>query len=83
MSVEPGFGGQNFMPQAITRIAAIKTMIRARDIIIEVDGGITAGNANAVVRAGAKVLVAGASVFRSGPAAYAGNITGLREAATF
>lgn len=83
MSVEPGFGGQKFMPQAITKIAAIKTMVRSRDIVIEVDGGITAGNANAVVRAGARVLVAGSSAFRGGPGAYAGNIAGLREAATF
>ncbi len=83
MSVEPGFGGQKFMPAAITKIAAIRTMVRNRDILIEVDGGITAGNANAVVRAGATVLVAGSSVFRGGPAAYAGNIAGIREAATF
>jgi ribulose-phosphate 3-epimerase len=83
MSVEPGFGGQKFMPSAITKVAAIRTMIRGRPILLEVDGGITAGNANAVVRAGANVLVAGSSVFRSGPPAYAANITGLREAATF
>ena len=83
MSVEPGFGGQAFLPNSIARIAEIKAMISSRDIVIEVDGGITAGNANAVVRAGASVLVAGSSVFRGGPSAYAGNITGLREAAEF
>jgi ribulose-phosphate 3-epimerase len=83
MSVEPGFGGQKFMPAAITKITAIRTMTRGRPIILEVDGGITAGNANAVVRAGANVLVAGSSIFRSGPSAYAANITNLRDAATF
>jgi ribulose-phosphate 3-epimerase len=83
MSVEPGFGGQKFMPAAIAKIAAVKAMVGSRNILIEADGGITAGNANAIVRAGASVLVAGSSVFRGGPAAYAGNIAGLRDAATF
>lgn len=83
MSVEPGFGGQKFLPSAIAKIAAIKAMIRGRDIAIEVDGGITAGNANAVVRAGASVLVAGSSVFRGGAAKYASNIAAIRDAAEF
>jgi ribulose-phosphate 3-epimerase len=83
MSVEPGFGGQAFKPASIAKIAAIKAMVRDRDIVVEVDGGITAGNANAVVRAGASVLVAGSSVFRGGPAKYASNIAALREAAEF
>jgi ribulose-phosphate 3-epimerase len=83
MSVEPGFGGQKFLPAAIAKIAAVKAMIRGRDIVIEVDGGITAGNANAVVRAGASVLVAGSSVFRGGAAKYAANIAAIREAAEF
>lgn len=83
MSVEPGFSGQKFMPASIAKIAAIKAMVGSRDVLIEVDGGITAGNANAVVRAGASVLVAGSSVFRSGPPAYAANIVALRDAATF
>jgi ribulose-phosphate 3-epimerase len=83
MSVEPGFSGQKFMPAAIAKIAAVKAMVGSRNILIEADGGITAGNANAIVRAGANVLVAGSSIFRSGPAAYAANIAGLRDAATF
>jgi ribulose-phosphate 3-epimerase len=83
MSVEPGFGGQKFLPSAIAKVAAIKAMVRDRDIVIEVDGGITAGNANAVVRAGAKVLVAGSSVFRGGAAKYASNIAAIRDAAEF
>lgn len=82
MSVEPGFGGQKFMPVAIAKIAAIKAMIGSRDILIEVDGGITAGNAGAVVRAGASVLVAGSSVFNGGPDAYAANIAAIRTAGT-
>jgi ribulose-phosphate 3-epimerase len=83
MSVEPGFGGQAFKPASIAKIAAIKAMVRDRGIVVEVDGGITAGNANAVVRAGASVLVAGSSVFRGGAAKYASNIAALREAAEF
>ena len=83
MSVEPGFGGQKFLPSAIAKIAAIKAMVRDRDIVIEVDGGITAGNANAVVRAGASVVVAGSSVFRGGAAKYASNIAAIRDAAEF
>jgi ribulose-phosphate 3-epimerase len=83
MSVEPGFGGQKFLPSAIAKVAAIKAMVRDRDIVIEVDGGITAGNANAVVRAGARVLVAGSSVFRGGAAKYASNIAAIRDAAEF
>ena len=82
MSVEPGFGGQKFMPAAIAKIAAIKAMIGSRDILIEADGGIAAGNAGAVVRAGASVLVAGSSVFKGGPDAYAANIAAIRAAAT-
>ena len=81
MTVEPGFGGQAFLPASIAKIAAIRAMIGTRDVAIEVDGGITIGNAAAVARAGASVLVAGSSVFRGGPSAYARNIAGLREAA--
>jgi ribulose-phosphate 3-epimerase len=81
MSVEPGFGGQKFMAASIAKIAAIKAMIGGRDVAIEVDGGITAANAGAVVRAGASVLVAGSSVFKGGADAYAANIAALRAAA--
>jgi ribulose-phosphate 3-epimerase len=78
MSVEPGFGGQAFMPEAIARIAEIKTLIGRRAIPIEVDGGIAPDNAHSVVAAGATVLVAGSSVFRGN---YAANIAALRSAA--
>ena len=81
MSVNPGFGGQAFIPAALEKIARVRTLIAARPIDIEVDGGITAENAEAVARAGANVLVAGSAVFRGGPAAYARNIAAIRNAA--
>jgi ribulose-phosphate 3-epimerase len=56
-------------------------MTGARQIDIEVDGGVTAENAEAVARAGANVLVAGSAVFKGGPAAYAKNIAAIRNAA--
>ena len=76
MSVNPGFGGQEFIPAAFDKIAAIKKMIGDRPIEIEVDGGIDARNAHAVVKAGASVLVAGSAVFRTPD--YAANIATLR-----
>jgi len=79
MSVEPGFGGQAFMPAAFTKIAAIKAMIGSRPVQIEVDGGVTPANAAACARAGATVLVAGSSVFHGSD--YAANIAALRKAA--
>ena len=79
MSVEPGFGGQPFMPAALGRIAAVKALLGSRNALIEVDGGITADNAASVARAGANVLVAGSSVFRNDD--YAANIAALRGAA--
>ena len=82
MSVEPGFGGQTFMPEALEKIAAIRAMIGDRDIPIEVDGGITAENAGAVAKAGASVLVAGSAIFRGGASAYTANIAALRSAAS-
>ena len=65
MSVEPGFGGQRFMPQALEKLAALRKEITKRglDIMLEVDGGINAETAPHAVRAGADVLVAGSFVF--------------------
>ena len=60
---------------------AVRALAGARPIEIEVDGGITADNAEAVARAGANVLVAGSAVFKGGPAAYAKNIAAIRNAA--
>ncbi|MBW7923102.1 MAG: ribulose-phosphate 3-epimerase [Rubellimicrobium sp.] len=81
MSVNPGFGGQAFIPDVLPKIAAVREMIGSRPIHIEVDGGVTADNAGAVRAAGADVLVAGSAVFRGGPAAYADNIAAIRAAA--
>ena len=76
MSVNPGFGGQSFIPAQVDKIRRIKDMIGSRPIEIEADGGITADTARACVAAGASVLVAGTAVF--GTADYAGNIAKLR-----
>jgi ribulose-phosphate 3-epimerase len=82
MSVNPGFGGQAFIPAAIEKVARLRAMAGARPIDIEVDGGITAETAPLVARAGANVLVAGSAVFKGGTQdAYAKNISAIRNAA--
>src|SRR5436853_3464077 len=81
MSVNPGFGGQAFIPAALDKIARVRALAGAHPIDIEVDGGVTADNAEAVARAGANVLVAGSAVFKGGPAAYPKNIAAIRNAA--
>jgi ribulose-phosphate 3-epimerase len=78
MSVEPGFGGQPFMPAALGRIAAVRALLGQRNALIEVDGGITPQNAASVARAGASVLVAGSAIFHGD---YAADIAALRDAA--
>jgi len=80
MSVNPGFGGQAFVPAVLAKIARLRAMIGTRDIRLEVDGGIAPATAGAVVAAGADVLVAGSAVFAGGPGAYAANIAALRNA---
>jgi ribulose-phosphate 3-epimerase len=82
MSVNPGFAGQDFIPGAIGRVAAVREMIGGRNIHVEVDGGVSAVNAGALVRAGADVLVAGSAVFTGGADRYAQNIAAIRRAAT-
>jgi ribulose-phosphate 3-epimerase len=82
MSVNPGFGGQAFIPYAVDKIARLRALAAARPIDIEVDGGITPDNAALVARAGANVLVAGSAVFKGGkPDAYRANIAAIRNAA--
>jgi ribulose-phosphate 3-epimerase len=82
MSVNPGFGGQAFIPFATEKIARIAALVGARPIDIEIDGGITPDNAAEVARAGANVLVAGSAVFKGGkPEAYRANIAAIRNAA--
>ncbi len=79
MSVNPGFGGQKFIPAALDKLREVRTLIGARPIDIEIDGGVTADNAAQVVQAGANVLVAGNAVFKGGN--YKGNIAAIRNAA--
>src|SRR6187399_1997910 len=79
MSVNPGYGGQAFIPAALDKLRDVRTLIGARPIDIEVDGGVTAQNAAEVVRAGANVLVAGSAVFKGGN--YKANIAAIRHAA--
>jgi ribulose-phosphate 3-epimerase len=81
MSVDPGFGGQTFIPSSIEKLNIVRAMTAGRDIEIEVDGGITAETAGAVAAAGANWLVAGSAVFKGGPAAYASNIAAIRKSA--
>ena len=67
MSVNPGFGGQKFIPNTIEKIKQLRKMIdeRGLDVHIEIDGGVTMENAPAIIAAGADVLVAGNTVFKS------------------
>jgi len=82
MSVNPGFGGQAFIPTAAEKIARLRALAGGRPIDIEVDGGITPETAPLVTRAGANVLVAGSSVFKGGKhEAYRANIAAIRDAA--
>jgi len=81
MSVNPGFGGQAFIPAALDKIARLRAMAGGRPIDIEVDGGIAPDTASAVARAGANALVSGSAVFRGGPGAYRTNIAAIRTAA--
>jgi ribulose-phosphate 3-epimerase len=80
MSVNPGFGGQAFIPGAVEKIARIRAMIGDRPIDIEVDGGITPETAPLVTAAGANVLVAGSAIFKGGATAYRSNIAAIRHA---
>ena len=80
MSVNPGFGGQSFIPTMVDKISQIREMLDGRDVEIEVDGGITPDTAPAVVAAGATALVAGSAVFKGGSvASYKKNIEALRH----
>ena len=83
MSVNPGFGGQKFIPAAIDKVRKLRALAGGRPIDIEVDGGITPDVAPEVVRAGANVLVAGSAVFKDRTAeSYHKNIAAIRHAAS-
>ncbi len=79
MSVNPGFGGQSYIPEVEPKVAELRTMIGDRPIRLEIDGGISVRTAAAAVRAGADTLVAGSAVF--GQADRAAAIAALRAAA--
>jgi len=79
MTVNPGFGGQAFLASQLPKIKAIRSMIGARPIHLEVDGGINADTVASVAEAGANAIVAGSGVFKGG--AYAENISAIRAAA--
>jgi ribulose-phosphate 3-epimerase len=76
MTVNPGFGGQDFIPAQLDKIRAIRRMIGKRPIHLEVDGGINAATVPLVAEAGANVMVAGSGVFKGGQ--YAENIAAIR-----
>jgi len=80
MSVNPGFGGQSFIPAVLDKIAHVRRLIdhSGRAIDLEVDGGINRETAPRAIAAGADVLVAGTATFQGGANAYAANIAGLR-----
>jgi ribulose-phosphate 3-epimerase len=82
MTVNPGFGGQAFIPSVLDKIRQVKALVGSRPIDIEIDGGVTPETAPLVVAAGANVLVAGSAVFKGGTeAAYGDNIRAIRQAA--
>ena len=82
MTVNPGFGGQAFIPSVVEKVRRVKALIGNRPIDIEIDGGVTPETAPLVVAAGANVLVAGSAVFKGGSKeAYAKNIAAIRTAA--
>jgi len=80
MTVNPGFGGQSFIESQLKKIEAARKRIdqTGRDIVLEVDGGITPETARRCVAAGATMLVAGTAVFKGGHSQYAANIAALR-----
>ena len=71
MSVNPGFGGQKFIPYALDKVRCLREMAEKKNpsLDIQVDGGVTAGNVGALMEAGANVIVAGSAVFKGDPAA--------------
>ncbi|MCC6558617.1 MAG: ribulose-phosphate 3-epimerase [Polyangiaceae bacterium] len=81
MSVNPGFGGQSFIPAALPKLRALRAAIdgAGRDIALEVDGGVAPGTAPQVIDAGARVLVAGSAVFGAAPQGAAGEALSFDE----
>ena len=82
MTVNPGFGGQAFIPSVVEKVRRVKALIGGRPIRIEIDGGVTPETTPKLIAAGADVLVAGSAVFKGGEESYSANITALRTAAS-
>lgn len=80
MSVNPGFGGQKFIASSLKKIEQARAILdrAGSKADLQVDGGVTAGNAASCVSAGANALVAGTAVFKGGPGAYAANMAALK-----
>nr|MBA2483299.1 ribulose-phosphate 3-epimerase [Nitrosomonas sp.] len=68
MSVNPGFGGQKFIPEALTKLTAVRQRINAigKDIMLEIDGGVKVDNIAEIARAGADTFVAGSAIYKAG-----------------
>ncbi|AQX19851.1 ribulose-phosphate 3-epimerase [Bartonella sp. WD16.2] len=82
MTVNPGFGGQNFIPEMKNKIERVKSMIANRPIDLEVDGGITVDTIGIAAKAGANVFVAGSAIYKNGNKdLYKTRINALRQAA--
>ena len=83
MSVNPGFGGQKFIAESLTKLRQARALIGSRSIDLQVDGGVSVDNARALADAGADLYVAGTAIFSGNdPKTYAGRITALRNAAS-
>ncbi|MDE3177064.1 MAG: ribulose-phosphate 3-epimerase [Pseudomonadota bacterium] len=78
MTVNPGFGGQAFIPAMLEKVRRARRLIGDRPIEIEVDGGVTPETAPKLIEAGVTAMVAGSAVFKNGATAYAGNIAAIR-----
>ncbi len=78
MTVNPGFGGQSFIPTSLEKVARVRQMVGDRPVRIEVDGGVSPETAPALIAAGADVLVAGSAIFKGNAADYAANIAAIR-----
>ena len=78
MTVKPGFGGQSFIKDMMPKVRAVRDLIGARPIDLQVDGGVTAETAPLAAEAGANVFVAGSAVFKGGPVHYADKIAAIR-----
>jgi ribulose-phosphate 3-epimerase len=78
MTVNPGFGGQAFIPAVLEKLRRLKARLGDRPIEIEVDGGVTAETAPALIEAGVTAVVAGSAIFKGDPARYAANMAALR-----